>query len=315
VNRYLAAAIAGVTIAGSSAIVWVAPASALTGREVNDISREVTVLISGQNSGHGSGTIVHRSGNTYYVLTAAHVVRANDTFKLVTPDKQAHQVETAKIKRLGDVDLAIVKFTSTNTYQVAKLSSARTSEGQVTLISGWPKPDSVGNEAGGAIVRQFTQGNITGYLPTAFRGYSMTYSNLTRQGMSGGGVFDAGGRLIGVHGLGGTEDVRGIVAEGSASEAAVRAIASRIKPGFNYAIPISTFLQRTDNLGIDSDLLSVETTIAPELGAAYVANNAQPDDRDRISDVGKVLQNINNTVETIEDTQRTVDRVRRLLPF
>ena len=56
------------------AIVLVQPqlAVALTANQVNRIASEITVLIDGINP--GSGAIVARNGNTYYVLTAKHVV-------------------------------------------------------------------------------------------------------------------------------------------------------------------------------------------------------------------------------------------------
>jgi serine protease Do len=300
-----------------SAIVLTLPnvARALPGTQVNDIAREVTVLIRGER-GHGSGVIIHKSGSTYYVLTAEHVVRQQDDFRLVTADKQAYSIDYGKIKRFKGTDLAIVKFTSEKAYPVAKIGTSRTNEGQDVFVSGWPANGAVGNAAGGELIRQFTSGSISGFLPTPLSGYSMIYTNVTRAGMSGCPVFDTAGRVVGIHGMGDKEDARQLVESGLSEDAAI-GLAAKIKPGFNYAVPIGTFLQKAESVGIDADALAIDKSPAPEAGAPYIAGK-QPDPRDKIDDIQATLKSVRRVTDTVNgvtngvnDTRNTIDHFRR----
>jgi serine protease Do len=318
-HHHLAALLTGTAIVSAIVITLPNAASALPGTKVNDIAREVTVLIRGEQ-GHGSGVIIQKVGNTYYVLTAEHVIRQKDNFKLVTADKQAYEIDYSKIKRLDGVDLAIVKFTSDKNYPVAKISNAKTTEGQDVFVSGWPSNGAVGNAAGGELVRQFTGGSISGFLPKSLSGYSMIYTNVTRAGMSGCPVLDTGGRLVGIHGMGDKEDARQLIASGVSQEAAM-GLAAKIKPGFNYAVPISVFLQKAGAVGIDTDTLQVEKSPAPEAGTAYVASG-KVDPRDKIDDikatlnsVRQVTNTVNSVTDTVNDTQRSITNFRRSFGF
>lgn len=313
-NHQLAAMLTGTAIVSAIVITMPGAANALSGTQVNDIAREVTVLIRGDR-GHGSGAIVHKSGNTYYVLTAEHVVRKPDNFKLVTADKQAYAIDYSQVQKLKGVDLAIVKFTSDKNYQVAKLGTAKTSEGQDVFVSGWPSNGAVGNEAGGELIRQFTSGSISGFLPKPLNGYSMIYTNVTRAGMSGCPVLDTAGRVIGMHGMGDKEDARQLVESGLSQEAAI-GLASKIKPGFNYAIPIDTFLQKSSALGVNSSALAVDRSTAPEAGAPYVASK-EVDPRDKIDNIQATLGTIKNVTNSVRDTRNTIQDFRNVIknPF
>ncbi|AFY94121.1 S1 family peptidase [Chamaesiphon minutus] len=309
-NHYhLAAILTGTAVVSAIVITMPSAARALPGSQVNDIAREVTVLIRGDQS-HGSGVIIQKTGNTYYVLTAEHVVRQKDDFKIVTADKQAYSIDYSKIKRFNGVDLAIVKFTSEKNYPLAKIGTAKPSEGQDVFVSGWPSNGAIGNAAGGELIRQFTSGSISGFLPRPLNGYSMIYTNVTRAGMSGCPVLDTAGRLVGVHGLGDKEDARQLAQSGLTQEAAM-GLAAKIKPGFNYAIPISVFLQKAGSVGIDTDSLQIEKSPAPEAGAAYVASS-KPDPRDKIDNIQATLKSVRDVRETVDETRRTVDSIRGL---
>ncbi len=297
----------GTALFSAIAIVQPLATVALTGEEVNNVAREITVLIRG-NGGYGSGVIVAKDDNTYYVLTANHVVSEPDDYKLVTHDKQAYQLDRKKANHLPGVDLALVEFTSDKNYQVAKLTNSdMVTEGKPVFISGWPEPGSTGQ-----LVRQFTDGRVSGFLARPVEGYKMIYTNVTRQGMSGGPVLDAGGRVVGIHGMGDTEDPDKIEKEGLDPEAA-SSIAKLIKPGFNYAIPINTFLSLASQQKIYLGL-KVENEQAPKLDAAYVAN-AQPDERDTIEDIDAVLSDVNRGIDTVNEAEDTIDRVRSIFPF
>ena len=311
--NHLAAMLTGTAVVSAIVITMPGSASALSGTQVNDIAREVTVLIRGEQS-HGSGVIIQKSGSTYYVLTAEHVVRRNDGFKLVTADKQAYSIDYSQVQKIKGVDLAIVKFTSDKNYQVAKIGTAKTNEGQNIFVSGWPSNGFVGNKAGGELIRQFTSGSISGFLPKAYKGYSMVYTNVTRSGMSGCPVLDTAGRLIGIHGMGETEDVNNLIESGVSQEAA--ALAAKIKLGFNYAIPISVFLQKSTSVGIDGNALALDKSAAPEAGAPYVAS-AQVDSRDKIDDIRATLKSVKNVTSTVRETRDTIQDFKNTIrnPF
>ncbi len=312
--NHLVAMLTGTAVVSAIVMTMPGSASALSGTQVNDIAREVTVLIRGEQ-GHGSGVIIQKSGNTYYVLTAEHVVRRKDDFKLVTVDKQAYAIDYSQIQKINGVDLAIVKFTSDKNYQVAKMGTAKTSEGQDVYVSGWPSNGAIGNAAGGELIRQFTSGSISGFLPKPLNGYSMIYTNVTRSGMSGCPVLDTAGRLVGIHGMGDKEDARQLIESGLSQEAAI-GLAAKIKPGFNYAIPISVFLQKSQSIGIDASALAIDKSAAPEAGAPYVAS-AQVDSRDKIDDIRATLKTVKNVTSTVRETRDTIEDVKKTIrnPF
>ncbi len=295
----LPAILAGTAIATAIVITLPSSAMALTGEEVNDIAREITVLIvdSKAEGVHGSGFIIAKDGKTYSVLTANHVVNVESEYRLVTADKKSHEIDYQKIKVLPGVDLAVVQFTADEDYKVAKLANSDLAkEGGQVFVSGWPAP-------GGAIkerVRQFVAGGITSRLDTPVaNGYSMVYSNITRVGMSGGPVLDAGGRVIAIHGLGETEDPHQLekqLAKIGISQESAGQLTTLFKPGFNLGIPINTFLTGAPQAGLYLSL-QVENTPANQLSATYTPPE-KPDKRDTID-------NINNTLNTI-------DRVRGL---
>lgn len=208
----------------------------LNGTEINDIAKETTVLLDGQNS--GSGVIVGKQAETYYVLTAQHVVATEDEYTVVTPDTQEkHPVNYSMVQKLPDVDLAVIPFTSRQSYRVAELGNSNTlTEGDTVFISGWP-------HAGRSIphLYQFTTGQISGIPPRVLMGgYGLIYTNVTRAGMSGGPIFNESGELIGIHGQ---AEGREIYLPNYETEV--------LKSGFNLGIPVNTFLAIAPQTGIN----------------------------------------------------------------
>lgn len=199
------------------------------------IAKDVTVVINGQNP--GSGVIISRQGNTYYVLTAKHVVPAPDEYEIVTSDGTKHSLDYRTVKNVPGLDLAIVQFTSNKNYLVAPVGdSDKATEGGSVYISGWPHP-------GRAITQrifQLTSGKISGRpLGSLEDGYGLVYTNVTRSGMSGGPVLDANGTVIGIHGR----------AEGEQIDTNTGDTVD-IKSGFNLGIPINSFLSFASQQGI-----------------------------------------------------------------
>lgn len=324
--EHISAIFAGTAIVSAIAIVQPQAAMALTGQEVNEIARSVTVLIHTNRGEQGSGVIISKNDNTYYVLTANHVVsRAEDKdgkieYTIVTADQQAHELnfETVKSFVSEGVDLAVFEFTSDKEYEVATLANSDlVSEGVPVFVSGWPRPGAMSSMTGNQRIRHFTDGRVSTILETPLEGYQMGYTNTTLGGMSGGPVVDAGGRVVAIHGQADVDDVDAQAILQSASGAvgeeeqqALQQLAGLITTtGFNYGIPISTFLQLAPQMGLYMNL-NVENSPPPELGAPYVAG-AEPDPEDTIDDLNSVL----DTVQRITDTVNKINNIRRRLPF
>lgn len=224
------------------------PLVALEGSEVNQIAKASTVLLEGQNP--GSGVVIGRQGQTYYALTAQHVVATEDEYAVVTPDGAVHQLNYAAVQKMSGVDLAVVPFTSEKTYPVAQLgNSDQVTEGDRIFIAGWPA-------AGEAIphIYQLTSGEISGISPRPIAGgYGLVYTNVTRAGMSGGPVFNDSGQVIAIHGL---AEGRQVALPGYEGDPSV------VKAGFNLGIPINTFLRMTQQTARLSGSESAASTVS-----------------------------------------------------
>jgi carboxyl-terminal processing protease len=243
----LAAAVMGV--AASSAIVAPKISYALTPTEVSQLAKQFTVLIEGTNS--GSGAIVKREGNTYYVLTANQVVEGAGKQAIVTPDGRRYQLNYATVRQLPSRDLALVQFTSNQNYRVADLGDAGVARlGTAVYVAGFPKPTA---NTGGNY--QFTEGKIFSRpAQNQVNGYALNYTNATRSGMSGGPVLNEEGRLIGIH-----------------RQAENQALSSNV--GLNLGIPINGYRQQI------AQLIEPPRSIAPQIGSTPSAGNAQAGSR------------------------------------
>ncbi len=221
-------------------IAVMAPAAtALSAVEVGKIAKSVTVSIDSENS-LGSGVTIDKQGNTYTVLTAAHVVRnPNQKFKLTTPDGKSYPLLISNIKATTDADLAIVKFQSAANYPIAKLGKVETaSEGSIVYVAGFPLATTAISES----IYNFTEGKVTANANRPLAGgYSLVYSNNTLPGMSGGPVFNEAGETIAIHGKG---DVQESTQPSNINENI------RVKTGFNLGIPIDTFMRLAGKLGV-----------------------------------------------------------------
>lgn len=160
----------------------------LNPQEINSLAKQTTVLIApqlkpqeledllakkpGKTWTFGSGAIVAKEGQRYYVLTVAHnfvqeQVEQNLPYGILTSDRQVHVVksindgqnctdnfrvnnrlgETALLRfgcyqrkrKVNGYDLAIVTFESDRNYPIAPIGSVQDIvEGELLYISGWP---------------------------------------------------------------------------------------------------------------------------------------------------------------------------------
>jgi tetratricopeptide (TPR) repeat protein len=218
----------------------------LNATQVANIAEQISVRIDGQNP--GSGILLSKQGQTYFVLTAAHVVATPDEYDVITPDGQKYKVNYAQVKKLPGVDLAVVPFTSARNYQLAKIgNSSQVQRGNPAFVAGWP----TGGNAINNPTLLFQQGIISANSQISQSdGYSLIYTNNTLPGMSGGPVLNSQGEVIGVHGRGETE-----------RQQATQNANVVLKVGYNLGVPINTFLNLAPKAGINIPL--VATAAAP----------------------------------------------------
>lgn len=209
---------------------------ALEATKIYDLAQEITVLIDGQNP--GSGITIAKQGKTYYVLTAKHVVATQDEYEIVTPDRQRYPLDYSLVKKLPNIDLAVISFNSDREYKLANLANSKEAKpGTVVHIYGFPNPGREIKER----IPQFTSGEITANAPLK-DGYALVYTNVTRAGMSGGPVLNERGLVVGIHGRAESEASQGGDESGAGTSS---------KIGFNLGIPIDTFVMLAKQAGIN----------------------------------------------------------------
>ncbi|MEO1401581.1 MAG: DUF2808 domain-containing protein [Cyanobacteria bacterium J06635_1] len=217
--------------------------------EINKIAKDSTVRVNAQSP--GSGVIFKKQGDTYYVLTAKHVVETPDEYEIVTPDEQVYPLDYNKIYPVADTDLAVAEFNSEQAYPLVELGdSDQVTEGDSVFIAGWP-------QSGEAIpyIYQFISGNISGISPRPLPGgYGLIYTNTARQGMSGGPVFDHEGDVVGIHGR---AEGKEIYLPNSDFDSTL------VRDGFSLGVPINVFLTQASDLPIEPETLPM-----PEIAEA-----------------------------------------------
>jgi hypothetical protein len=168
---------------------------ALTPVEVNDIAKQITVMIGGLD-GKGSGVIIDKDGNTYTVLTAYHVIKNPGVYDIITYDGEKYRIERSQ--NVGKLDLALVKFTSSKNYPIAKIADSRTvKEGETVHNSGFPIPSISNSQQRNYF---FLTSQITARGRGENLGYDLFLSGSPRPGMSGGPILNDQGKVIGIYG-------------------------------------------------------------------------------------------------------------------
>ena len=232
----------------------------LSAPQVSQIAESITVRIDGQNP--GSGVLIQQDGDTYTILTAAHVVATEDEYDIVTADDQRYPLNYQRVTKLPDVDLALVQFESPKRYTVAEMGdSKKVQRGESVFVAGFPMPNQAITEP----ILTFSPGAITAHSKRPLAdGYAFVYTNKTLPGMSGGAVLDEDGQLVGIHGRADTEQ--------SVQETET----IYLKTGFNLGIPLYTFLSLASNL----DSTPVPTSVTPNAEDLYLTGGSKSQNRD-----------------------------------
>jgi serine protease Do len=313
-SNYLPGILAGTAVVAT--IVISQPVMAKTAREIAKVAYSTTVQVNNPlapNEG-GSGVIIAKKGKTYTVLTANHVVinpNTPDTEYIVRTAKNK-EYKVTEIKRFRNnesgPDLAVVMFESEDEYSVATISNSDEADiGSGVYISGYPLAVAGSKEKEREYA--FTNGLVSNVRSSNEKGYTMRYDAVTRRGMSGGPVFDVSGRVIGIHGEGESGGLATVKKRDEASQESGQSGQSgeakegqeEVKTGFNYAIPVNTFVEMMPQVGMDKSALKVDNK-PPENVDAEKVKEGEVDNW--VADFGK---------EILKDVIR--GGLRRLLPF
>jgi tetratricopeptide (TPR) repeat protein len=174
-----------------------AATAALSTPQIEKIAKDITVrIVNSQNPlDSGSGIIIKRSSNTYTVLTAYHVVKNGQKYQILTPNGQSNQINS--VKPLPETDLAVVEFTSSQTYTIAKIGNSEKATRTTTVyVAGFPaKTAAISNPE-----LFFNKGQVNANGAAQRDGYNIIYDNDTLKGMSGGAVLNEEGEVVAIHG-------------------------------------------------------------------------------------------------------------------
>jgi tetratricopeptide (TPR) repeat protein/S1-C subfamily serine protease len=179
--------------------------------KLNNRARQMTVRIE-NSGGSGSGVIIATEGNSYYVLTAKHVIQDEKyhthqkftNHQIITYDQDRHPVTNTVVAQ--GVDMAVVKFSSNSNYPLARLGEYSPNSNEFVFVGGFPGRAKINSplwqwQLNSGVINEREQGKLQAQTNLSFsNGYDLIYSSVSYEGMSGGPVFDTQGNVIGIHG-------------------------------------------------------------------------------------------------------------------
>ncbi len=170
----------------------------LSEQELLDLAQKITVKIITEESG-GSGIIIKKTDNSYFVVTNNHVLQNSRKYKIKTHDNQIYSAEIVKKIKFGKNDLALLQFSSKSSYKVAALGKSTNIEvGDSIIAVGYPFQE----DRSKLEKFKFTNGKISIVNEKILDGgYQIGYTNEVEKGMSGGAVINLRGEVIGINGM------------------------------------------------------------------------------------------------------------------
>jgi tetratricopeptide (TPR) repeat protein/S1-C subfamily serine protease len=236
---------------------------------VKRAAQAITVRVSAPNNG-GSGAIIGRKGNSYLVLTNAHVVRRATKLDIQAPDGQSYQAKLVDGSFDEKTDLALLQFTSKSEYKLANLSSISGSSldsGREIYSTGFPFDSKNIRITKGTVSQTtdipFDDGTQVGYVTDKGE-------KGIRQGMSGGAIVDSQGLFIGINTIG----IAPILPDYTYNDGSKPI--SKLKAEYtraNWGIPVYNFLARVKpDILYDYHLPKVEHQVTP---TGYMAEQSQ----------------------------------------
>jgi len=170
----------------------------LSEQELLDLAQKITVKVITEEAG-GSGIIIKKTNNSYFVLTNNHVLQNSSKYKIKTQDGQIHSAEIVKKIGFSKNDLALLQFSSKSNYKVATLAKSTNIEvGDSIIAVGYPFQE----DRSKLEKLKFTIGKISIVNEKILDGgYQIGYTNEVEKGMSGGAVINFRGEVIGINGM------------------------------------------------------------------------------------------------------------------
>lgn len=263
----LASILAGTATVAAIVVFAASPVFAKTPQEIAKFAESVTVQINRSDDRGGTGFIIAKQGKTYTLLTANHVVDDDKlTYTIRSHTGKNYPVTRRVLLQKGQnaPDLAVVTFNSAESYPVVTLGdSEQATVGTEIFVFGYPGiPESRNYQKERNF--EFVPGFVTSRISSHPQGYNLRYNTVTKGGMSGGPVFDAEGRVVGIHGEGDRD-------YDSVTDGKVRTGLAFTKTGFNSAIPINTFIAKLSDAGLNRSALLINTS--PTATAPLKLNN------------------------------------------
>lgn len=170
--------------------------------KIQQIADSITVKVLSKNF-LGSGTLLKKAGNSYIVITNAHVLRAaKSPYRIQTPDGQIYQATVIETVKLDGNDLGLLQFRSQDgEYKVANLGDSSTLKvGDKVFVGGFKK--NLDGNLSGKRKLVFTTGEVSLLLEKALKGgYQIGYTNDIHKGMSGAALLNIRGEVVGINGL------------------------------------------------------------------------------------------------------------------
>lgn len=195
--------------------------------DVAHIANVITVRIEGATQ--GSGVLISRNGDIQTVLTAWHVVSPNQDGEEIDiihkNGKDTIKVRTNKnMIRIGNIDMGLITFRSNKLFAYPKIIKNQDLRfGDQIYVTGYPIAVNEMKSSPGYVVASADAG--------IDQGYKLLYNNFTSEGMSGGPILNAYGKLVGIHGRG-EQNIQMGVSE---------------KTNINQGIPINYLLEYLKN--------------------------------------------------------------------
>jgi len=177
-----------------------------TPQQLKNIAEAITVKVFSANS-WGSGILLRQEGQTYTVITNQHVLNSSDPpYTVQTADGRSYEASALEGDRFLGNDLALLQFSTSTTYPVAKLkSSATLFPGEPIFAAGFPAYSDMASVPLAELTElglTLTAGEVSllGDRPLE-RGYQIGYTNFIQKGMSGGPLLNQRGEVVGINGM------------------------------------------------------------------------------------------------------------------
>lgn len=209
--------------------------------QLKSLARSITVKVKVDRA-WGSGILVRKRGQTYFVVTNQHVLNTGDRFSIQTADGRIYPAKVHRAE-FGDRDLALLQFQATPNYAIASLvKTAIIKVGDEVFAAGFPlEHDSTKSQARNSIGFNFVTGQVSLLTTKVLAGgYQIGYTNDVRKGMSGGPLLNRQGNVVGINGMH-AYPIWGdpfVFTDGSRPGRSQHELMSRA----SWAIPIETFI-------------------------------------------------------------------------